>query len=126
MRSLLVVISTAAFGAAPAFAGVSVEMGAPGFYGQIDVGGFPAPRLVFPDPVIIEQHVHVGPPIYLHVPPGHAKNWSKHCRQYDACGHRVYFVQDEWYDDVYVPAWREKHGGKKAGAGHGPGKGKGD
>jgi len=25
------------------------------------------------------------PPVYLHVPPGHAKNWRKHCREYNAC-----------------------------------------
>ena len=75
---------------AGAEAGVSVEVGSPGFYGRIDIGGFPEPRLIFPEPVIID-HVHVvGPPIYLHVPPGHAKDWGKHCRHYDACGHRVY------------------------------------
>ena len=71
---------------------------------------------------MIIEHVHVsGPPIYLHVPPGHAKDWAKHCGKYDACGHRVLFVQEAWYNDVYVPAWREKHGGGK---GHGKGKGK--
>jgi hypothetical protein len=107
-----------------AFAGVTVEVGQPGFYGRIQIGGFPEPRLIFPQPVIIE-HVHVGgPPIYLHVPPGHAKHWAKHCHEYDACGHRVYFVQDAWYDDVYVPAYRERHGGKP-GKGHGKGPKKG-
>ena len=30
-------------------------------------------------------------PIYLHVPPGHAKNWRKHCAHYNACGQPVYF-----------------------------------
>jgi len=100
----------------PALAGVSMEMGAPGFYGRIEMGGFPPPPLIFPQPVIIEHHVHVGAPIYLHVPPGHAKHWSKHCHEYGACGQRVFFVQDGWYNDVYVPTYREKHGG---GHGHG-------
>ena len=118
--------------AAPALAGeahVSVEVGSPGFYGHIEVGGFPAPRLMFPEPVLIEHHVHVvGPPVYLHVPPGHAKAWAEHCHAYGACGQRVYFVQDAWYKDVYVPAWHERHGGGKShggGKGHGHGNGNG-
>jgi len=65
--------------------------------------------------------------VYLHVPPGHAKNWAKHCHAYGACGQRVFFVQDAWYNDVYVPTWRERHGGKNhgGGKGHGNGNGKG-
>jgi hypothetical protein len=34
---------------------------------------------------------------YQQVPPGHARNWRKHCREYNACGERVYFVQNDWY-----------------------------
>ena len=29
---------------------------------------------------------------------------------YGACGRPVYFVQENWYNDVYVPAYRERHG----------------
>jgi hypothetical protein len=100
---------------APAFAadvGVSVQVGEPGFYGRIDVGNFPQPQLVYPRPVVI-QPVPVGvvrEPIYLHVPPGHAKNWRKYCRRYNACGQPVYFVQDGWYKKEYVPRYRESHG----------------
>ena len=102
-------------GAGPALAadvGVSVTVGQPGFYGRIDVGNFPPPVLVYPEPVVI-QPVPVGvvyQPTYLHVPPGHAKHWSKHCRKYNACGRPVYFVQDQWYNEVYVPQYRERHG----------------
>jgi hypothetical protein len=35
--------------------------------------------------------------VYLWVPPGHRKNWRKHCGQYQACGVPVYFVRDDWY-----------------------------
>jgi len=90
---------------------VSVSVGQPGFYGRIDIGAFPPPVLVYPEPVVV-QPVPVGvvrAPLYLHVPPGHAKNWRKHCKKYDACGYPVYFVQDRWYNEVYVPAYREKH-----------------
>lgn len=99
--------------------GVSVSIGQPGFYGQIDIGTAPRPVLVYPQPVVIERVVVTQPmqPVYLHVPPGHAKNWSKHCHRYNACARPVYFVKDDWYQNVYVPYYRE--------SGHGNGKGKG-
>jgi hypothetical protein len=81
--------------------GVSISVGQPGFYGRIDIGDYPAPQLIYRQPVII----------YLRVPPGHAKNWAKHCRHYNACGQRVYFVQDGWYNREYVPRYQERHGG---------------
>ena len=104
--------------------GVSITVGDPGFYGRIDIGDFPRPTLVFADPVVIRPVVGVvRSPVYLHVPPGHAKDWGKHCHKYDACGERVYFVEDRWYNDVYVPKHRERHG--KLGHDSHPGKGKG-
>lgn len=98
-------------------AGVSVQIGDPGFSGSIDIGGFPQPQLIYPQPVVI-QRVPVGvvrEPIYFNVPPGQAKHWSKHCHKYNACGQPVYFVQNSWYEQQYVPRYRESHGG-----GHGP------
>ena len=91
--------------------GVSVQIGQPGFYGRIDIGdAYPQPQLVYPRPVVIQPMVGVVPqPMYLHVPPGHAKNWGKHCGKYNACGHNVYFVQDSWYNNVYVPEYEHKH-----------------
>lgn len=89
--------------------GVSVSIGQPGFYGRLDIGGFPPPPLLFPQPILVER-VPVGrPPIYLRVPPGHAKHWSKHCHEYRACGERVYFVRDEWYTREYAPRYRDRH-----------------
>jgi hypothetical protein len=116
----------------PAFAsnvGASISVGQPGFYGRLDINNYPSPILVYPEPVVI-QPVPVGvarQPLYLHVPPGHARDWGKHCRKYNACGQPVYFVQDNWYNEVYVPAYREKHGhGHDKGHGKGNGKGKGN
>jgi len=101
---------------APSFAadvGVSVSIGQPGFYGQIDIGNqYPRPALIYNQPVIIQQTRVVRQPLYLHVPPGHAKHWRKHCRQYGACGAPVYFVQDNWYNTVYAPEYR-KHGDRR-------------
>jgi len=72
----------------------------PGIYGRVDIGGAPPPLLVYPEPVLVvrqPQSVQVQP-IYLHVPPGHAKHWSKHCREYNACGLPVYFVKSAEYE----------------------------
>ena len=103
--------------AAPAMAadvnvGVSIGFSQPGVYGRIDIGSYPQPQVIAAQPVIIQRPSRVPPPVYLWVPPGHHKDWKKHCKHYNACGVPVYFVQDAWYQDQVV------HGGK-------PGKGKG-
>jgi hypothetical protein len=92
--------------------GVSISVGEPGFYGRIDIGDYPQPVLINTAPVVV-QPVPVGvvrQPVYMHVPPGHAKNWAKYCGRYGACGQPVYFVKDSWYQKQYVPAYRERHG----------------
>ena len=48
-------------------------------------------------------------PIYLRVPPGHQKEWKKHCHAYNACGRPVYFVRDDWYEREYVPVYRDRY-----------------
>ena len=127
MKRLLIMAALTAVttSALAADVGVSVQVGQPGFYGRIDIGNFAPPLVVYPEPVII-QPVPVGvvrQPIYLHVPPGHAKDWRKHCRKYNACGQPVYFVQEDWYNNVYVPLYRDAKGhgqghSKKQGKGH--------
>jgi len=91
--------------------GVSVSIGQPGFYGRIDIGDYPYPhpQVIYSQPRIIERVYTEREPVYLRVPPGHRKNWGKHCRQYNACGDRVYFVQDSWYEREYVPHYQEYH-----------------
>jgi len=100
--------------------GVSVQISQPGVYGRVDIGRFPQPVLVQSQPVIIVREVRVQPaqPVYLWVPPGHQKNWRKHCGRYGACGVPVYFVQDDWYRD------NVKGHGKGQGKGHGKDKDK--
>lgn len=102
-------LALAATSAGAADVGVSITIGEPGFYGRIDIGDYPQPRLIYREPRIIQRVAVVSEPIYLHVPPGHAKNWRKHCRKYNACGERVYFVQDSWYNQVYVPQYQKRH-----------------
>jgi hypothetical protein len=92
--------------------GVSINVGQPGFFGRIDIGNFPQPQVVNVQPVIIGQVPMNRPPLYLHVPPGHIKHWKKHCHEYNACGERVFFVRDDWYNREYVPHYQEQHRGR--------------
>ena len=114
MKRMLLALSVMALYSTATWAadvGVSISIGQPGFYGQLDIGDFPRPSLVYSRPVIIE-HVYPGvvvEPLYLHVPPGHARNWRRYCGRYEACGRPVYFVQDRWYNNVYVPRYRERY-----------------
>lgn len=89
--------------------GVSVSIGEPGFYGQIDIGGYPQPQVVYSQPVVIQPVPSGRPPIYLRVPPGYAKHWREHCHEYNACGERVFFVRNGWYNREYVPRYQERH-----------------
>lgn len=103
--------------AAPAMAadvGVSISIGEPGFYGQIDIGNAPRPSVIYAQPIVVQRTPrYVEAPLYLRVPPGHAKKWSKHCRSYNACDRKVYFVQDGWYNNVYAPHYRTQHEGRR-------------
>lgn len=110
--------------------GVSINISQPGFYGRIDVGRVPGPMVIYPQPIIIEHRpvAVIRQPIYLRVPPGHEKNWGKYCNRYGACGQPVYFVQDNWYRDVYAPRLYEDRNRRDQrddrDQGHGSGHGK--
>ena len=119
---LTVLAAMAAACAAPAWSamdvGVGVTIREPGVYGRIEIGNFPPPPVLYPQPVIIARPAVVvqQAPMYLYVPPGHAKNWGKHCGRYNACARQVYFVQENWVHERY----EERHG-----KGHGKNKNKG-
>lgn len=97
---------------APAWSAVDVGVGItirePGVYGRIELGSQPPPPLMYSQPVIITRPAVVvqQPPMYLYVPPGHAKDWRKHCGKYNACARQVYFVQETWVQERY----EERHG----------------
>lgn len=78
----------------------------PGVYGRVELGKDSHPDLVYREPriILVEEHMDRHP-VYLHVPPGHAKHWDKHCKKYHACSRPVYFVMSDEY--------REKPGKKK-------------
>ena len=109
---LTVFAALAALTAAPAWSAVDVGVGItirePGVYGRIELGNFSPPPVLYAQPVIIRQPTVVvqQAPMYLYVPPGHAKNWGKHCGRYNACARQVYFVQESWVEERY----EERHG----------------
>ena len=142
MKRLLVaaMLAVAATSALAADVGVSVNINQPGVYGRIDIGNVPPPQLIYSQPIFVQPAPIgvVGQSIYLHVPPGHEKHWAKHCRKYNACAQPVYFVQDNWYREVYAPRYGarredrdDRQGGDRGDRGdrggeeHGKGKGKG-
>lgn len=125
LKKLLAI--TLALGAlAPAMAttsvGVSIDIAQPGVYGRIDIGNYPQPRVVYAQPVVIARPAYRAEqqPVYLYVPPGHQKRWSKFCGRYNACGQPVYFVQEDWVRERY-----DDHRGDDRDHGRNPGKGRG-
>jgi len=130
MKKLLICLAGAvtlvlAFSASAADVGVSIGIAQPGVYGRIDIGRFPQPPAVIaPAPVVVEPRVVVGrpvQPVYLWVPPGHQKDWRKHCRKYDACGVPVHFVRQDWYEANVMGPHRRGESGPGNGKGHGKG-----
>ena len=118
---------------------------APGLYGRVDVGNNSHPNLYNREPIIYTRNARYAnyKPVYLHVPPGHAKDWGKHCKHYNACERPVYFIRSEEYEESYQRAhphdddydYDDDHhdnkksnsngGGKDKGNGKGGEKGKG-
>ena len=82
----------------------------PGVYGRVELGNRPAPRLVYAQPAPVAVRVE---PLYLHVPPGHVKQWRKHCHEYHACNRPVYFVWSREYEPGYVKEQGGKGGNRK-------------
>jgi hypothetical protein len=79
----------------------------PGVYGQVNIGNDGPPPVVYAQPMVIEPQYAPPPAIYLHVPPDHAKNWRRYCRQYNACNRPVYFVRSQEYEPEYQRHYQE-------------------
>ena len=106
--------------------GVSVEINQPGVYGRVDIGNRPPPVVVAQPVVIAPTRVAVVQrPVYFYVPPGHQKNWAKHCARYAACGQPAYFVQEAWVQERWERYERDHPSHGKPGKGKSKGKGKG-
>jgi len=92
--------------------GLSINIGQPNFYGRLDTNGYPPPRVIYRHPKSANRVQINQPPVYMRVPPKHARNWSKNCRKYNACDERVLFVQDNWYRRDYAPRYQEQNGNR--------------
>ncbi|MEO8314285.1 MAG: hypothetical protein ABI645_05765 [Pseudomonadota bacterium] len=111
MKKLIAALAlTSAAIAAPAFSavGVSIRIGEPGFFGQLDIGDF-RPRVIYSEPVVVQRRYGRLAPIYLYVPREHSRDWKRYCNRYDACARPVYFVRDDWYRNEYAPRYRERY-----------------
>ena len=66
----------------------------PGLYGRIDVQG-PPPPVIYEKPIIASQAlVPQGvKPVYLYVPPGQVRKWTRYCAKWNACDLAVLFVR---------------------------------
>lgn len=91
---------------------------APGVYGQVRLGNEGPPPLVYARPMLIDAMPAPPPPIYLHVPPGHARNWRRHCHEYDACNRPVYFIRSEEYEPGFDRRRYEREHGHDRGRWH--------
>ena len=70
-RLFFAVIASLAYG--PAFAGdvnATIGFNQPGFYGQINIGGFPRPQVIYAQPVWVQRPAKVVyvEPVYLRAP----------------------------------------------------------
>lgn len=111
---IALLLAASASSAQAADVGVAVSIGQPGFYGQLDFGDYPPPpQLIYQQPRAVYRVPAGRPPLYLNVPPGHAKNWRRHCGKYNACNERVYFVQNSWYEREYAPRYQRHYGDRR-------------
>ncbi|HUN25701.1 MAG TPA: hypothetical protein VMU67_05280 [Steroidobacteraceae bacterium] len=84
----------------------------PGVYGHVVIGNAPPPPVVYAHPMVIQPPPPgvVFAPIYLHVPPEHARHWRAHCHEYHACNRPVYFVRSAEYEPGFnMEKWRREH-----------------
>lgn len=143
-RALILMMSFGMLASLPALAdddlGINVMLEgevAPGVYGRVELGNNSHPDIYYPQPMVIVKDSRYAKykPVYLHVPPGHAKHWDKHCQKYHACNRPVYFVRSAEYDESYQREHahdhdhdHDGHDNKKSnGKGHGNnGKGNGN
>lgn len=96
----------------------------PGVYGRIEIGTGEKPPLVYERPYALVKPRSAADrkPLYLNVPPGHARNWAKHCHLYKACNRPTYFVYTAEYDDKDKDAKKPGKPDKVAQQGRGHGK----
>ena len=88
----------------------SIGISQPGFYGQINIGDFPRPPVIYAQPVWVAASGEGG--IRAADLPARATGpreaLEQALRQYGACGRPVYFVREDWYQTEYVPRYQNR------------------
>jgi len=116
----LAALALAVCAVTPAFAGtnvgVSIGINHPGVYGRIDIGNYPAPAVVYAQPVVVAPApvAVYQQPIYLYVPVVYQQNWGRYCGRYNACGQPVYFVQEQWVRERYRQEYEGQRGERRS------------
>ena len=108
-----IIATTVTIPALAADVGISLNIGQPGFYGRLDIGGYPQPDVIYVRPKHVERRQMDLEPVYMRVPRNHSRQWRKNCYKYNACGERVYFVQDNWYNSQYIPRYQEQNSDRR-------------
>ena len=106
-------------GALAADVGVSIQFSQPGVFGRVDIGQYPQPQLTVAQPTMVERLPPGAPPpepVYLWVPLENRQHWEKHWHEYHACGHPVYFVNNEWYKNKRAGSRIKSRGAPRLGA----------
>jgi hypothetical protein len=87
------------------------SIGDPDYNGQIYFDNDQQPLVMNATPIIAypDQADIYAAPIYLRVPLYYYQNWQQYCGMYSACYVPVYFVQDNWYQQYYVPWYRNRY-----------------
>lgn len=100
MRALAIILAIAACVTASGVQAKRVVVGDYDYYGPLVIHD-ERPVVIVQEPRIVHSRGH-REPLYVRVPPGHAKHWEKHCAKYRACDRPVYFVDDHWYHEHYA------------------------
>ncbi|WP_216903438.1 hypothetical protein [Synechococcus sp. CCY 9618] len=92
---------------------LTLQLGQPGYYGQINLGNLAPPPVYYRRPLSISPpnsrnrwNQASFQPVYVRVPRNQVRDWRRYCGSYQACNRPVYFVRDEWYRNVYAPRVR--------------------
>jgi hypothetical protein len=100
---------------------LTIQLGQPGYYGQLRLGDLAPPPVDDLRPLIVRPasaryrwNENALQPVYLRVPPHQARDWRRYCGRYQACDVPVYFVREDWYRNVYAPWVRSERNRQQA------------
>ena len=88
--------------------GVSISIGQPSIYGRIDLGGYPQPQIIDPQPRVMFRAAMSRPPTYMHVPPALRKTGARTAVLTTPVENGSIF-QNNWYERNYVSRYQAQN-----------------